>query len=341
MQVYCTRCGHQFQVTGQGPVYCPRCGVLLGPAPSLPAGEQVPQASDPASGMPGFAPPGYAPPAPGYGMPAYPPPGNTSYPGYPGYPGSPGYPGVPAPGTVPLPQSSSPYGYSPALAAAAAVAAKADRRLRWRSWVLRGALIALALVVVAGAVVALLSFARQRQVAQASTTPTPSIKVPDGFLEFSDPGGLFACGVPADWMQVSSSSSTLTLAEFGDPAQQTTLSIQYTQASALDETAADTQALHALTSSYSGAKLSGTSPTTSLTFGGESWTEEDATLAYSGANGAVTFHVAVLTAIHQAMTGNVSTPYAVTMIEVAPAASFATINANDFQAVQSSFVFLS
>lgn len=334
MQVYCTHCGYQFQVASQGPVYCPRCGVLLGPAPADSAGGQHARTADPASGMPGIAPPGYAPPAPGYGAPGYPP----------------GYPGVPAPGTVPLPPSSypsaagsapSPYGYSPALAAAAAVAARADRRLRRRSWVLRGVLIILAVLLVAGAGVALLSFARQRQLAQATTTPTPSIKVPDGFLEFSDPGGLFACGVPADWTQVSSASSSLTLAEFGDPAQQTTLSIQYTQANALDEVGADNQALKSLPSGYSGGKVSGKSPTTSQTFGGESWTEEDATLTYSGASGTVTLHVAVLTAIHQAAQGNISTPYAVTLIEIAPAASFATINANDFQAVQSSFVFLS
>lgn len=341
MQVYCTRCGHQFQVADLGPVYCPRCGVLLGPAPADPAGTQTSHAPDPASGMPGFAPPGYTPPgygAPSVGAPAYRPPG---------------YPAIvpiPAPGTVPLPQSSypplagaasSPYGYPPALAAAAAVAAKADRRLRRRTWMLRGTLITLAVLLVIGASVTLVTVERQRQLAQASTTPTPAIKVPGGFLEFSDPGGVFACGVPAGWMQVSSSASNLTLAEFGDPAQQITLSIQYVQAAALDEIDTDNQALRSLTTSYSDGKLSATSHPTSRTFGGEQWTEEDATLTYSGASGAVTLHVAVLTAIHEATAGNVTTPYAVTMIEIAPVASFDTINANDFQAVQSSFVFLS
>lgn len=341
MQVYCTRCGHQFQVAGQGPVYCPSCGVLLGPAPpSASVGEQhPPQSADPASGVPGYAPPGYAPPGyvpPGQSVPQYPPP----------FPAP-----IPAPGTVPLPQSSPPYpyatgaaappyGYSPALAAAAAVAAKADRRLRRRAWMFRATLITLAVLLVAAAGVALVTLGRaQRQTTQASAAPTPEIRLPDGFVEFSDPGGIFACGVPSGWEQVSSSSGTLTLAEFGDPAHQTTLSIQYSQDPTVDEIGADDQALTLLTGSYSGGKLTGKTKATNGNFAGETWAEEDATLTYAGASGSVTLRVAALSAIHEATSGTVTTRYVVTMLDVAPASSFETADANDFQVVQSSFVF--
>lgn len=341
MQVFCTRCGHQFQVAQQGQVYCPSCGVLLGPAPGPMGGlaaEQAPQPPDPASGVPGFA-----PPAPGYEASEYPPAG------YP--PPSPAQIPIPAPGTVPLPVSAYPgsygaapsaYGYSPALAAAAAVAAKADRRLRRRAWVLRGALIALALLLVLGAGVGLVTIERQQQqVSQGSSTPTPAIQVPDGFVEFSDPGGVFACGVPSGWEQVSSASASLTVAEFGDPAHQTTLTIQYTQNSSLDEVGSDDQALQGLAGSYSGGKISVKSQQPNSTFGGETWAEEDATLTYTSASGPVTLRVATLSAIHNATSGNVSARYVVTLIEIAPTASFSTTDANEFQAVQTSFVFLS
>lgn len=341
MQVYCTRCGHQFQVAGQGPVYCPSCGVLLGPAPPNPTTGQsaplsAPRSADPASGVPGYAPPGYAPPG-------YAPPGQ-SVPGYP-----PVYPApVPAPGTVPLPQSpyaagagSSPYGYSysPALAAAAAVAAKADRRLRRRSWLLRAALISLAVLLVAAAGVALVAYGRAQQPTQANVAPTPEIRLPDGFVEFSDPGGIFACGVPSGWEQVSSSSGSLTLAEFGDPAHQTTLSIQYTQDPTVDEIGADDQALAQLASSYSGGKLSSKTHAANGTFAGETWAEEDAALTYVGTSGTVSLRVATLSAIHEVASGSITSRYVVTMINVAPAASFDTTDADDFQLVQSSFVF--
>ena len=341
MQVYCTRCGHQFQVARQGQVYCPSCGVLLGPAPGQPAelaAGQAPQAPDPASGVPGFA-----PPAPGYEAPGYPPAGYLP-PTHAQIP-------VPAPGTVPLPASAypgsfgtapSPYGYSPALAAASAVAAKADRRLRRRAWLLRGSLIVVALLLVGGAGAGLVTIARQQQqVAQAGSTPTPAIQVPSGFVEFSDPGGVFACGVPPGWVQVSSASANLSVAEFGDLAHQTTLTVQYTQNSTLDEVGSDDQALQGLASSYSGGKISSKSQQPNGTFAGETWAEEDATLTYTGASATVTLHVATLSAIHNATLGNVSTRYVVTMIEVAPTASFSATNANEFQAVQTSFVFLS
>lgn len=347
MQVFCTRCGHQFQVARQGQVYCPSCGVLLGPAPvnaAEPEAEQAPQSPDSASGVPGIA-----PLAPGYGAPNR----ETGAAGYPpvGYPLSAPAPlPMPAPGTVPLPPSaypgafgaaSPPYGYSPALAAASAVAAQADRRLRRRAWVLRGSLIVLALLLVLGAGVGLVTIERQQQqVAQASSTPTPAIQVPDGFVEFSDPGGVFACGVPSAWEQISSASASLTVAEFGDPAHQTTLTIQYTQNSSLDEVGSDDQALQSLAGSYSGGKVAAKSQQPNSTFAGEMWAEEDATLTYAGASGPVTLHVAALSAIHNATVGNVSVRYVVTMIEIAPAASFSKTDANEFQAVQTSFVFL-
>ncbi len=344
MQVYCTRCGHHFQVAGQGPVYCPSCGVLLGPAPPQPPGgeQPPPRSADPASGVPRYAPYGYVPP--GYAPPAQ---------GVPGYP--PVYPAPPpAPGTLPLPQSpfpsypspyatgaaSSPYGYSPALAAASVVAAKADRRLHRRAWMLRALLITLAVLLVATAGTALVMLGRaQQQSTQASASPTPEIRLPDGFVEFSDPSGIFACGVPANWEQVSSSSGTVTLAQFGDPAQQTTLTIQYAQDPTLDETAADDQALALLAGSYSGGKLTVKTKAANGNFAGETWAEEDATLTYVGTSRTVTLRVAALSAIHEVTTGNVTTRFIFTMLDVAPAASFETADARDFQVVQSSFVF--
>jgi hypothetical protein len=342
MQVYCTRCGHQFQVASQGPVYCPSCGVLLGPAPANSAGEQATRGPDPASGVPGFAPPGYVPP--NYGPPGY---GVTGY----GYPGLPTVPiPAPAPSTVPLPPSSypslagaasSPYGYSPALAAAATVAAKADRHLRRRTRALRASLIVLAVLLVLGAGAGLVTYERQRQIAQGSASPTPAIRVPGGFIEYSDPAGVFACGVPSGWEQVSSSSSALTLAEFGDPSQQTTVSIQYSQDSTLDEIGSDDQVLQNLSGSYSGGKLSGKTHARNNSFGGDTWAEEEATLKYTGSDGtATTLRVRVLSAVHDVTTGNISSPYLVSIIEVAPSASFDTADTNDFQVVQSSFVFL-
>ena len=336
MQVYCTRCGHQFQVAGQGPVYCPSCGVLLGPAPAgQPGGQTAPRSADPASGVPGLS--GYAPP--GYGGPSQ---GAPAAPGYP----PPTHPIPAAPDTVPLSQSpyaaggtSSPYDYSSALVAAAAVAAKADRRLRRRTWVLRAALVTLAVLLVASAGVALVRYGHAQQSPQASASPTPEIRLPDGFVEFSDPAGVFACGVPAGWEQVSSSSGNLTLAEFGDPAQQTTLTIQYTSDSTLDESAADDQALAQLASSYSGGKVVGKTKAPVGSFAGESWAEEDATITSTGSSGAVSLRVAVLSAVHEVTSGNITSRLVVTMIDVAPAASFDTTDTNDFQVVQSSFVF--
>lgn len=347
MQVYCTRCGHQFQVAGQGPVYCPSCGVLLGPAPPGAAGgeQPPPRSADPASGVPGYAPPGYSlPSAPSYGQ---------SVPGYPPAYSAPAPAPAPAPGTVPLPHpqspyppypyatgaASAPYGYSPALAAASAVAAQADRRLRRRAWMFRATLITLAALLVVAAGVALVTLGRAQRSTQASASPTPEIRLPDGFVEFSDPGGIFACGVPSGWEQVSSSSGTLTLAEFGDTAQQTTVTIQYTQDPTLDEIGADNQALALLAGSFSGGKLSGKTKATNGNFAGETWAEEDATLTYVGTSGSVTLRVAALSAIHDATSGNVTTRYVVTMIDVAPAASFNSTDTNDFQVVQSSFVF--
>ncbi len=197
----------------------------------------------------------------------------------------------------------------------------------------------LVVVLVAAAGITLVSLGRAQRSTQASASPTPEIRLPDGFVEFSDPSGMFACGVPAGWEQVSSSSGTLTLAEFGDPTHQTTLSIEYTQDPTLDEVGADNQALALLAGSYSGGKLSGKTHVTNGTFAGETWAEEEATLTYAGTGGAVTLRVAALSAIHDATSGAVTARYIFTMIEVAPAASFKTADAKDFQVVQSSFVF--
>jgi hypothetical protein len=234
----------------------------------------------------------------------------------------------------------APYGYAPALADAVAVAARADRRLRRRSWALRILLATLALLLVAAAAVGVVNLERAQQSAQAGAAPTPAIPVPDGFVEFSDSSGIFACAVPSSWQQVSSTSGNIAVAVFGDASQQTTLSIQYTVHSTLDEAAANDQALAQLTGNYSGGKLSGVSHAASGSFAGETWAEEDATLTAAGTNGAVTLHVAAFSAIHQATRNNVSSRYLVTIIEVAPTKTFAAIDANDFQVVQASFVFL-
>src|SRR5512146_2043965 len=93
-QVICMRCGAQFRVAGAGPVYCPNCGVLLGPAPATGAAS--------AQAVPG----------PNAGPAAFPPSGTPIRMASPASPAASPVPGA-APPTTPLPPGMGPSGVAP------------------------------------------------------------------------------------------------------------------------------------------------------------------------------------------------------------------------------------
>lgn len=352
-QVICMRCGAQFRVEGAGPVYCPSCGVLLGPAPA--SGATPPTPPGPHAGPGGFPPsaaplrtaspaspaaspvPGAAPPttpfAPGAGQAGGAPPGYAP----PSVPLG-GY-GAPGGTTSPL------YGYS-AVAAASQVAAQAAARGRRRTWLLVTTLALVVVLVLAGTGVVL---ALAMQAPQPGTTtgqvstsagPTPAITVPSGFVEFADPAGVFACGVPEGWVQVSSTSGDVTSAAFGSATQHATLSLQYTADDSLGEVDLDDQLLQALAATLHNGQLANVAKGQAAIFGGETWAAKTADLTYSVGSGPVTLHVVVMTASHNVETGGSSTRTLFSVIEMAPLSSFATIDKQDFAPLRASFTFL-
>lgn len=354
-QVICMRCGAQFRVAGAGPVYCPNCGVLLGPAPA--AGAPPPQAAPgPNAGSDAFPPPtapirmaSPAPPAaspmPGAAPPTTPLPPGGGQPGVapPGY-APPSMPlgssyGMPGAATSPL------YGYS-AVAAASHVAAQASVRRRRRTWLLVTTLALLVVLVVAGSGVALALTAQSQQpgttAGQGSTSagPTPAITVPAGFVEFTDPGSVFACGVPSGWVQVSSTAGNVTSAAFGSASQHATLSVQYTADDSLGESDMDDQLLQALPATLHDGQLANVAKGSAATFGRETWAVQSADLTYSADSGPVTLHVVVMTASHNVTTGGSSSRRLFSLIAMAPAGSFETINRQDFAPLETSFTFL-
>jgi hypothetical protein len=352
-QVICMRCGAQFRVAGAGPVYCPNCGVLLGPAPATgaapaqaapgpnagpavlpPSGTPIRMASPAspaASPVPGAAPP-TTPLPPGMGQSGVAPPGYAP-------------PSVPLGGTYGMPgAATSPlYGYS-AVTAASQVAAQASARGRRRTWLLITTLALLVVLLVAGSGVVLALAMQQPNTTagQGGTSggPTPAITVPAGFVEFTDPGGVFACGVPSGWVQVSSTAGNVTSAAFGSASQQATLSVQYIADDSLGESDLDDQLLQALPATLHNGKLANVAKGSAATFGRETWAVKTADLTYSADSGSVTLHVVVMTASRDVATGSSSSRHLFSLIAMAPASSFETINRQDFAPLQASFTFL-
>ncbi|HEV2457332.1 MAG TPA: hypothetical protein VGS80_03130, partial [Ktedonobacterales bacterium] len=289
---------------------------------------------------PGFGPmlpgtPGAAPidprmqPAPGYpyGYPAYPPAG----PGEP-YP----YPyGAPAP---------YPYGYPGAPIAQPAAPVKRRRR-----WLLVSAILLLVVLLLGGGGAAAIAAQSGQQSAQptasaAPPAPTVAVTVPAGFTAYQDPTGLFAVAVPSGWQQLSSSSGGYTLAQFADPTQRASITVEYTaDTSTLNEQHFDDQILTQLTASLAGATLTNkkTLPqiSTGSGLGNASWASEGADLTFTSGGAATALHVMVQTTSRSAQQGNDVNDYLVATLFVAPSDSFASLDTRYFQPAQNSFAF--
>jgi hypothetical protein len=267
-------------------------------------------------------------PAPGYpyGFPAY-----SSPPAGPGTPYAYPYAG-PAP---------YPYGYPSAQAAPA--------RPR-RRWLLISAIVLLAVLLVGGGGAAALIAAQSGQqspqptASAAPPAPTVAVTVPAGFMAYQDPTGLFAVAVPSGWQQLSSSSGGYTLAQFADPTQRASITVEYTaDASNLKEQNFDDQILKQLTASLAGATLTNKKTLPQIFSGSGSssatWASEGADLTSTSGGATTMLHAVVQTASHSAQQGNGVNDYLVATLFVAPGDSFASLDTRYFQPAQQSFNF--
>lgn len=325
-------------------------GQMPGQIPPMPPGMTAPYMPHmPQPGMPGAYPMPYGyPPQMGYppaqaqpGQYPYPYPpaqsGQHPYPAYPPqypYPYPYGYPAQPAPGTVPLPGAGQP----PLVIQQATEVAR--QRQRRRRWLLIGGGI-LAAVLVLGVVGLVLSQINASHSASVSTpTPLPTVQAPAGFSVFRDPDGVFALGLPSEWEQVASKSTDVSMAQFGAKSQSATLSIQYTDNFTATELQNSEAMLTTLPGSVRDGVLSNKSQPSNVSLAGESWSQVSADLQYSGDSGPVTMHVVALTATHNAtLSASDSVQYLVSILYMAPASTFDSLNAKDFQPALNSFIF--
>jgi hypothetical protein len=174
--------------------------------------------------------------------------------------------------------------------------------------------------------------------ATPTATPTITLSLPAGFTAYADAGGLYTLGYPDTWTKLDSTSggsSTPTiigagagfgLVLFADASTGATFGIEYVQLSYPGGPAAFDDVM--FQSFASNGTVANQQVNTTVSIGGESWTQESGDVTSAG----TTQHIVTAAVSHG--------DYTIGILYYAPAGSFDAVNSASFQTMLSSFTFL-